>query len=265
MIPREILTKARQIELRANRNSFLPPSRALAAFASLMLLCSCASSHAVRLQLPAPVNLSQDAGRGNLLFVTLRLADGDELPSVLDTGSPGTLFDKSLVKKLGVRLPLGKWTVPMDGERQKSAVYWEPKLYLGGTRLKTGRLCATADFKMGFLARHLVTFDFPKRTMYLKQTSTGPLVNRAFAAAFEFLRNLKAAGQVPGWSKTDHGTIRLETRPRQETFEFAARKQGDSTVCHYTVTRASQDSPWKLQRAWRTDQNDKLIEEFPVP
>jgi hypothetical protein len=25
-----------------------------------------------------------------------------------------------------------------------------------------------------FLARHLVTFNFPKRTMYLKQTRTGP-------------------------------------------------------------------------------------------
>lgn len=27
-----------------------------------------------------------------------------------------------------------------------------------------------------FLARHLVTFDFPRRTMYLKQTSAGPLI-----------------------------------------------------------------------------------------
>ena len=27
-----------------------------------------------------------------------------------------------------------------------------------------------------FLARHLVTFDFPKRAMYLKQTSIGPFL-----------------------------------------------------------------------------------------
>jgi hypothetical protein len=30
-------------------------------------------------------------------------------------------------------------------------------------------------FGLKFLARHLVTFDFPNRKMYLKQTSTGPL------------------------------------------------------------------------------------------
>ena len=31
---------------------------------------------------------------------------------------------------------------------------------------------------LGFLARHLVTLDFPNQTMYLKQTSVGPLVNK---------------------------------------------------------------------------------------
>jgi hypothetical protein len=364
--------------------------RTLGIFLSLLFLCSCATERSIQPQFPEEVNINKDAGRGGLLIVMLRLDSGEELPFVVDTGSPGTLFDKSLVKKLGVRLPLGTWTVPMDGERQKSGVYWEPKLYLGDTRLKTGRLCAAVDFKkvsrevgrpvmgilamdclkqyciqldfqagkmrfldpqqldvaqlgkpfplmfswysqifthhaglaggnsakmlidtgyngdgevangaipgrnpgwahlaecdwagetytnlnvqiggdvigLAFLARHLVTFDFPKRTMYLKKTSSGPLANEAFAAAFEFLKNLKAAGQVPGWSQNDHGTIRLEANPDLETFGFAARKQDDSTVCHYTITRASKHSPWKLQRAWRTDQNDKVIEEFPVP
>ena len=31
---------------------------------------------------------------------------------------------------------------------------------------------------LGFMARHLVTFDFPGRVMYLKQTSVGPLVDK---------------------------------------------------------------------------------------
>ena len=34
-----------------------------------------------------------------------------------------------------------------------------------------------------FLARHLVTFDFPRRTMYLKQISRGPLVSDEAGAA----------------------------------------------------------------------------------
>jgi predicted aspartyl protease len=34
-----------------------------------------------------------------------------------------------------------------------------------------------------FLARHLVTMDFPNRTLYLKKTSTGPLVHKSTKAA----------------------------------------------------------------------------------
>jgi hypothetical protein len=32
-------------------------------------------------------------------------------------------------------------------------------------------------FGLTFLARHLVTFDFPKQTIYLKHTSIGPLTD----------------------------------------------------------------------------------------
>jgi predicted aspartyl protease len=364
--------------------------RALGTIFSLLLLCSCATEHLSRSQLPAEVAINKDAGRGGLLYVNLRLESGGELPFVVDTGSPGTLFDKSLVSKLGGRLPLGTWTVPMDGEKQKSSIYWEPKLYWGNTRLKTGRLCATADFKqlskqvghpimgilamdclkhycirldfqagkmffldskqldaaklgkpvpisfslysqlftrhaglaggkrvkllidtgwdgdgevekgaiqghdsgwmqlpecvwdgeiytnltvqtggnvigLGFLARNLVTFNFPKQVMYLKQASAGPLVDEESVAALEFLRELKKSGQTPGWSKNDKGTIRLGTHPDHETFGFSAQKPGDSSVFHFTVTRISYDGPWKLQKAWRTDQNGKTIEEYPVP
>jgi hypothetical protein len=108
-------------------------------------LCSCATRMSRQLQ--AEVNINRDAGRGGLVFVKLRLASEEELPFIVDTGSPGTLFDKSLVPKLGFRLPIGTWTVPIGNEKQKSGVYWEPKIYLGRTRLKTGRLCATADFQ----------------------------------------------------------------------------------------------------------------------
>lgn len=140
---------------------------------SCLALCSCATR--MCRQLPADVNINRDAGRGGLVFVTLRLASGEELPFIVDTGSPGTLFDKSLVPKLGFRLPLGNWTVPIGDEKQKSGVYWEPKLYLGGIRLKTGRLCAVADFQrlskqvghpvMGILAmdclkRYCIQLDF---------------------------------------------------------------------------------------------------------
>jgi hypothetical protein len=52
---------------------------------------------------PLPVTLAMNkvAGRGDVLIVLVRLADGEKLPLVVDTGSPATVFDKSLESKLG--------------------------------------------------------------------------------------------------------------------------------------------------------------------
>jgi len=353
-------------------------------------------------ELPADVSMNKEAGRGNWLFVTLRLESGEELPFFVDTGMTLTLLDKSLEPKLGKRLGTGR-VMHFDGTSE-AGIYTAPKLYLGSTLLMTGsnilagdleqpaslsgrpimgvlgmdclrHYCIQLDFEAGkmrfldpdpvdaaqlgkafpltirwgcpfihhsslierevtnllidtgenkdgalnsvlfrrevrgrtlrldgdtvngrkpehawlpecvwngetyrnliignhdlnvlglrFLARHLVTLDFPKGTMYLKQTSIGPLVDENMEAAAEFLKSLKEKGQVPGWSEDDEGTIVLEAHPNSETYHF--RKNGDSATCHYRVTRSFNDSPWKLQKAWRTDQNDHTIEEFPVP
>jgi hypothetical protein len=367
--------------------------RALGMFLSLLLLCSCATTHhpsAIMLPsaLPADVTMNEDAGRGNWLFVTLRLKSGEELPFMVDTGAPGTVLDKSMEPKSGKRL--GTVTITtLDCGTQKSGRYVTPRLYLGNTRLMTGRNIVTFDFKqlsfragrpiMGvlgmdclrhyciqldfeagkirfldpdhvnaaglgkafpltfegnrpfihhvsltggkgtnslidtgchadgfvpkntvrtndsgtvrlpecvwddetctnlivgvgedvnllglrFLARHLVTLNFPKSMMYLKQTSLGPLVDQDSDAAMEFVNNLKKQGQLPGWSKNDDGTIYLEAYPNAKAVD--GRKNGDSSIYHYLVTRASENGPWKLRKAWRTNQNDHTIEEFPVP
>jgi hypothetical protein len=351
--------------------------------------------------------MNKDAGRGNLLFVTLWLESGEELPFVVDTGATSTLLDKSLKPKLGKRrgtTTAASW----DGVKHKVDLYVTPKLYLGSTPLmthseiwindlkplssKAGRpimgilgmdclrhYCIQLDFEagkmrfldpdhvnaaqqgktfpltfrwgcpciqhigllggtstnlligidtghrpdgalesrlfrevreqrlrlegdavngqdsgrvwfskcvwdgesytnllignggnfignvigLGFLARHLVTFDFPRRTMYLNQTSVGPLVDENMEAAAEFFKALKEKDQLPGWSKNDKGTIYLEPYPNFEAFD--GRKNGDSSTYHYQVDRASESSPWKLQKAWRTDTNDCLIKEYLVP
>lgn len=122
-------------------------ARVVSASLSLVLFCSCATKPASHSPLFTDATINQEAGRGGLLFVTLRLENGEELPFILDTGSPGTLFDKSLVPKLGRRMPLGTWTINTPGGKQKSGVYWRPKLYMGNTRLKTGSLVATFDFQ----------------------------------------------------------------------------------------------------------------------
>ena len=116
-----------------------------------LLLCSCAttpepSAIISASELPADVTINKDAGRGNLLFVTLRLENGEELPFVVDTGMPITVFDKSLEPKLGKRL--GPHTILMLGRENESSVYVAPKLYLGSTPLMmTGPLILTCDLK----------------------------------------------------------------------------------------------------------------------
>ncbi len=358
--------------------------------------------------------MNKDAGRSQLIFVTLQLEDGKELPCLLDTGCPVTTLDQSLEPKLGKRFG----TVPdwaFDGKHE-AGIYMAPKLYLGGALLPlTGtdniltcdckwlsafcgrpvmgilgrdvleKYCLQLDFashrirfldpdtsakelgqpfvltgppkeeiyisnnlvgnqgsgsltaidlgclgdgwltpalfqqwtnqalplvagqvhspeaQLGgeiypevwldrgkpwetgepehngigilFLSRHLVTLDFPKRTMYLKRTSIGPLhldtqeVKAVAKSAAPLLRSLKKSGHLPGWSKDDKLVAKSASFSCNSalTGSFTGRKIGDSSIYHFQVIRASEDSPWKLQKAWRTDQDGKIIEEFPVP
>ena len=70
-----------------------------------------------------------------------------------------------------------------------------------------------------FLARHLVTLDFPKRTLYLKRKSIGPLIDKDVApwaeaagkSAWRYLDRLKNKGQLPGWSKKDKYAAKVWT------------------------------------------------------
>lgn len=116
-----------------------------------------------------------------------------------------------------------------------------------------------------FLSRHLVTLDFPNWTMYLKRTSIGPLPDKGFATVIDYLKGLKEDGQLPGWSEHERGDLSGATMDSEFTSgTVSLRKNGDSSTYHYSVIRASEDGPWKLQKAWRTDQNDHLVETYPV-
>jgi len=109
------------------------------------------------------------------------------------------------------------------------------------------------------------------RQGYVSQADKYPIVDEDMEAAgksaLRFLKGLKKKGQLPGWSKNDevttamfHFYIHYPDRVTIDDF----MKQGDSSIYHYTVARASKDSPWRLQKAWRTDRNDHTIQEFPV-
>jgi len=117
--------------------------RALAPFMCL-LLCSCATEPPVHSPLPPSVTMNADAGRGGLLLVTVRLANGTKVPLVLDTGSPTTAFESSLTPQLGKRLDTT--TMVNFGVSQPSGVYAAPTLFLGHVPLQmTGPNIATFD------------------------------------------------------------------------------------------------------------------------
>jgi hypothetical protein len=110
--------------------------------------------------------------------------------------------------------------------------------------------------------------------MYLKHTSDWPLATRAVEAAMisaeKSLEQLLKRGQLPGASKDDHGkttTFRFNhvASPYLDTATWDAVKNGDSSIFHYTFTRAAKNAPWKLQKAWRTDQNGHTMAEYPLP
>src|SRR5437762_14274832 len=76
----------------------------------LVLLSSCATApiwfpdDSIRPSLPAGTSFNKGAGRGDALYLTLRLDAGEELLFLVDTASPCTFLDKSLDAKLGKRL-----------------------------------------------------------------------------------------------------------------------------------------------------------------
>lgn len=376
---------------------------------SLLCIGSCAVTAKETAELPTEVAMSSEAGRGGLLFVNLRLEDGEELPFLLDTGTTGMVMDKSIESKLGRRLGTGIGTG--WGSANEVDRYAAPKLYLGNMRLVTGKnvwvgesrkgggpgilgmdclkhYCIQLDFAketirflnpdqvdptalgkayplalkgnlpyihhagllggpagdllvdlgcrvdgmtgtnvvkglaqflpvctwdgetysnlavvavghanvlgLNFFARHLVTLDFPRQTLYLKQTNVGPLgggdsksvENDETEAPVIFLEGLKEDGQLAGLSKDDDVTIYLDSysnfdspvandnyagyvkgyfNSRHKSATYSFRKGDDSSVCHYTVARASEKSPWQLEKAWQTDQSGKFIRAYPLP
>lgn len=113
---------------------------------SLLFLGACATECAIGSPLPADLPINKDAGRGGWLVVPLRLESGEELPFLVDTGSSGTLLDKSLEPKLGK--PLGTAVFQSWGVKRTNNIHAAPKLYWGGVPLITDGRIVTEELRM---------------------------------------------------------------------------------------------------------------------
>jgi hypothetical protein len=210
------------------------------------------------------------------------LAGGADTDLLIDTGANcDGLLASGLFRREAQEQRL---RMPADTDKEPNNLGLPQRVWSGNTytSLWVGNGASSTDGESGenslglrFLARHLVTFDFPHRIMYLKQVRRGPLLDVELAAAvkaagksaYPLVWKLLKKGQLPGWSKEQRGTMKgvFQFHQNPDTITFDAVKKGDSSTYHYQFTRSSTDNPWQLQKAWRTDQNDHTVQEYPVP
>ena len=85
-------------------------------------------------------------------------------------------------------------------------------------------------------------------------------------AARDYLSQLRREGRLPGDTTNDHGIAyisgRLSVPPYSLTMRF--HKEGQASTNNYTIMQIKKDSPWQLKRAWQTDSNDQIIQEWTV-
>lgn len=108
-----------------------------------------------------PLTISR--GPGPYLIVQGSLAGGSGTSSMIDTGMT---FDGDVLQKPFRQQQFNYSRKNMVLKNGMFGGYSYTNLYLGDGRANV--------LGLGFLARNLVTFNFPKRMMYLKQQSVGP-------------------------------------------------------------------------------------------
>ena len=195
--------------------------------------------------------------------------------SMIDTGHD---FDGWLGPEL-----FDQWTnqtqLPKDGEAHS------PNGALGGRTYAELKLDRRGEKQIDphtvyngigihFLSRHLVTLDFPRKVMYLKETSKWALVekdreqevNSEALSAAKFAKRLKNSGRLPGWTKQDEGRSEFDFHINGGgPVTLDLKKKGNADSFHYSMIRETKSGQWELQKAWRTDESGKTIEDYPVP
>jgi hypothetical protein len=89
-------------------------------------------------------------------------------------------------------------------------------------------------------------------------------------SAEAYVTDLFDKEELPGFSKGQKGGLTGFLSPRNLNVvfpaerSFTANKAGDPSTYHYTVIRRSLESPWRLQRAWRTHADGQLADEYSL-
>jgi hypothetical protein len=83
--------------------------------------------------------------------------------------------------------------------------------------------------------------------------------------------HLQDEGHLPGIVKDDKAEIwetssmvDLDLQENPSPHEIRALKRGDPSIYHYQFIRPCQECPWILNKAWRTDSQNHLVQEYTV-
>jgi len=90
--------------------------------------------------------------------------------------------------------------------------------------------------------------------------------------ADSYVSELKEQGKLPGFSSTEHVTVRLIASAPWKGGDVSYPapvmvriwKQGDDSTYYYALVKDTQEAPWRLTKATLCDKHDKVIERlFP--
>ena len=85
-------------------------------------------------------------------------------------------------------------------------------------------------------------------------------------SGMDFLLHLRQEGRLPGITINEHGNARISGRLPQYPFLLTMRfnAEGTAVTNNYRIAQIKKDSPWELERAWQTDTNGQIVQEWPV-
>jgi hypothetical protein len=197
---------------------------------------------------------------------------GAKGPSLIDTGADvdGILTAKLFQQWMNQSTPPAKGEFRSPNGTLGGEIYRDLDLH-GLQKIKGDSHTRLNIIGIHVLSENLVTLDFPERTMYLKRTSDMPLIDKesdAYQSAEYYFSQNRVNGDLPGWTKNDVAGKAVDDWTQSNGLDlvtFDLQKKGEPSDYHFIVTRTARGSPWKLEKAWLTDQGGKTIEEFPVP
>lgn len=104
--------------------------------------------------------------------------------------------------------------------------------------------------------------EAPKRAVVVKSPEEGSIIIKA---GRDYLSQLRREGRLPGHTTNDHGIVSISGTILFYPYSLTVRfKEGEASTNSYTIVQINKNSPWQLKRAWQTDSNDQITQEWAV-